>query len=257
MSSAPSACSIGKTKNFGDCMKINANKIWPLALMTILVLSACGPSTPEATPVDPSAIFTAAAETVAAQLTQTAMAFTPTSQPTATQPPVTDTPATQGTPAGIPTIGSPVAGSPTAGFPTVGIPTAGLPGITSTPGAPPPSGDVCDNSAFAGYSNFYGLTDMDPGEDFEKIWRVQNTGICTWDDGYYLAFAFGNEKLDGPGWKITKTTDFVAPGETKDIGMQMTAPLKPGEYNSCWQMVNDRGVAFGEVFCVYIRVVKP
>jgi hypothetical protein len=235
-------------------MKKIAQKIWPLALMTILVLSACGPSAPEATPVDPGAILTAAVETVAAQLTQTAMAFSPTPQPTATQAPPTETPAPQNTPAGIPTIGSPAPGI-TPGLPTAALPTVGLPGITGTAGAP--SGDVCDNSAFAGYSNFYGTTDMDPGEDFEKIWRVQNTGTCTWDDGYYLAFAFGNERLDGPGWKITRTADFVAPGETKDIGMQMTAPLKPGEYNSCWQMVNDRGVAFGEAFCVYIRVVNP
>ena len=72
-------------------MKQIVKKIWPMALVVVLLLSACGANEPEPTPVDPAAIFTAAAETVAAQMTQTAAAWTPTPQPTATQAP-TETP---------------------------------------------------------------------------------------------------------------------------------------------------------------------
>jgi len=214
-------------------------------LLFFLLLTACNkPSaeTPQETPVDPVLIFTQAAQTVAAQITQTAMAQPPTATPQPTATPIPPTPvatlavatAAQGTTPGA------------TPFPTV----------TPFNNAPPTqSGPLCDDAAFVADITIPDGTKMEPGEDFTKIWRIKNTGICTWDEGYGLVFAFG-DPLDGPGWRIEKKKDFVAPGQTIDIGIPMTAHLAPGEYVGCWIMQNDRGANFGGVVCVDIVVVE-
>ncbi len=214
-------------------------------LLLLIVLTACNKPTAEetATPVDPVAIFTQAAQTVAAQVTQTAQAIPPTStpQPTATS-----------APSATPTLAATLAIGATQNLLTP------LPTVTpfSMGAQPTQSGPLCDDAVFVADITVPDGTKMQPGEDFTKIWRIKNTGICTWDEGYRLVFAYG-DPLDGPGWTIKKKKDFVPPGGTIDIGIPMTAHLAPGEYVGCWIMQNDRGVNFGGVVCVDIVVVEP
>ncbi len=215
-------------------------------LLSLAFLTACGgQKEPEPTPIDPIAIFTQAAQTVAAQMTQTAQAAAPTPMPpTATPVPPTATLASLATvaPFNTPAL-------------TPGVFTP-LPSPTLFNNPPPTqSGPLCDDAIYVADITIPDGTKLKPGEDFQKIWRIQNTGTCTWDDGYSLVFAFG-DPLDGPPWKITKTKDFVAPGETKDIGIWMTAHLAPGEYSGCWRMKNDRDVLFGGIVCVDIVVAE-
>ena len=161
-------------------------KIVALVLLCGLLFSACAPSEATST-VDPNAIGTAIVGTTIAQLadqfTQTALAmpstdiFTPELSPTVEDintlvPLSTDTPPTL---EGITT--------PLAGF-------TQLPAI-STPVPTSSLGDDCNNNAFEGDITIPDGTIMKPGEDFQKIWKIRNTGSCTWDDGFTLVYIGG------------------------------------------------------------------
>ena len=97
---------------------------------------------------------------------------------------------------------------------------------------------------------------LKPGVDFEKVWRIQNTGTCTWDDGY--SFVYGGGSLDGYTVYFKNKSQFVAPGATTDIGVDLTASLTPNTYQECWSMMNDKHQYFphSPVACVKIVVVK-
>ena len=236
----------------------STKKIWLVAiLILILTLSACGGQTvaeaeaeANATEVDPAAIFTSAAATVGAQLTETAIAFSPTPEP------ATDIPALEAT-ATLVDLNTPlpilIEATPTL-----------VPGIaTFTPIAPTliptatQGGDICDAMIYGSPLDITipDGTIMEPGEDFHKIWRVYNAGVCTWDDGYQLVIVYGATSLDAPNpaWKLKS---LVLPGGVIDIGVHLTAPLAIGEYQNCFILENDRGVYFGGLLCVDIMVQK-
>ncbi len=235
-------------------------QIWQFALLLILLLTltACNLETvadAEATPteIDPVAIFTSAAQTVAAQLTQTAAAFSPTPAPATATPTMlpTATLVNLDSPTAVGTIPTLQPGAPTL------VPTLTPVTLLSTP-----EGPICDAMT---YGTPLDITYLDgstvpAGSDFKKIWRVYNTGVCTWDDGYVLVAAGSsstrpndNNPLDAPNpaWKL-KTN--VQPGEAVDIGVTLSAPLDNGTYSTCFILVNDRGVYFGGVICVEIVV---
>ncbi len=247
----------------------STKKTWLFIFVILaLTLTACGGKTvaeAEAdkegagteTEIDPEAIFTSAAATVAAQLTETAISFSPTPAPatatstllaTATLVNLNQTPLPS--PTGI--------GNATATLPP-GVPTL-TPSIpTLVPTATFASGEICDAMLYGSPLDMTipDGTILEPGEDFYKIWRIQNNGICTWDDGYQLVVVSGKHTLDAanPAWRLDT---LVSPGQIVDVGAHLTAPLAEGDdYETCFLMQNDRGVYFGGYLCVKIRVMKP
>jgi methionine-rich copper-binding protein CopC len=48
----------------------------------------------------------------------------------------------------------------------------------------------------------------------------------------------------------------VAPGGIVDLGIEMRAPVKPGDYVAHWTMISDQGKTFGGDLTVFIKVVK-
>ncbi len=99
-------------------------------------------------------------------------------------------------------------------------------------------------------------TVFEPGESFEKVWRLENTGDCEWNENYALAFVDGDQlDEDGLGLQLLGVT--VAPGETVDIAVKMIAPEEDGVYTSYWQMANDEDALFGDEFYVKIVVGTP
>jgi len=219
-----------------------------VAVVLPMLLSACniGINAPASAPTpDVNAVFTAAAETMIAQFsvqqTQTAQAIPPSPLPSPTAlPSFTPLPtfAGGGTPFG--------AGSTPFGAFT---PLASAPAPIGTP-----QSDPCHKSGFVTETYPDGSI-LKPGEDFKKVWAVQNTGTCTWDDGYVFTFAAG-DKLDGYDVPIEFTKDFVKPGEVHNFAVNLTAHLAPGTYQGCWKMKDDHGYFFGIYFCVIIEVVK-
>jgi len=217
------------------------------ALLAI-TLTACTMGAAVEPTQDTSAIQTQALQLVltqaAMQQTQTAMAIPPSPLPTstvATQPITTVGIQTQPTfPVITPGTGTPFAfNTPSTGFTPLASPA-------------PTSGDTCHRLDFVADITVPDGTVFKPGADFEKIWRVINSGTCTWDDGYVLVYMGG--KLDGYNVPITQTKDFVLPGQTKDFGVKLTASLTPDHYNECWRMKDDGGFFFGSFLCVVIDV---
>lgn len=220
-----------------------------MMLALSLVLSACNfGQEPEPTP-DVGAIFTAAAETVMAEfsleLTQTALAA-----PTATQAPTNTAPPTFA-------IVSPGAGSPGATpLPTFGIgtqPSASgvLPTITSAVVLNTPAAKVCMNSAFIADVTYPDGTVVQDNVNLAKIWSIQNTGTCTWDDGFSLQPITGAAKGT---WVIDEVKEFVKPDEIVEIRIDIKTPSIGGEWGGCWKMQGDNGQYFGTPLCLLVMI---
>ena len=95
---------------------------------------------------------------------------------------------------------------------------------------------------------------LNPGEAFQKGWRIKNTGTCTWDSSYFLDYVSGNTDGARMGGQPTAIQGQVAPGQTYDIYVNLVAPVKPGVYQGFWQMHDGNGEGFGERVYVGIRV---
>ena len=204
------------------------------ALFFVLLLSACTPKETPTPTADVNAIYTIAAETVIAELTATAAVVTPTLPASQTPLPAEET----ATP--VPTSTLPTA-TPT-------LTPSATPTASITPEASP-TDEFCDNAAWVADVSVQDGTEMAPGQAFEKTWRIENTGTCTWDEGYKIGFGYG-EEMNGQA----RALEFaVAPNEEIEVTVVFSAPLSAGGYQSYWRMVNPAGVNFGE--WLYVDIV--
>jgi hypothetical protein len=199
-----------------------------ITILLALVLAACAPkATPMPTP-DIGAIQTAAAQTVVAEISATAAAnaaltplASPTSEPT-----------------------QPSANAPTATV-TMTVVVLTTPGIVGTPLG------LCEDAVFLNDVTVPDGTQMTPGQEFLKTWKVRNTGDCVWGAGYTIVYGGYNDKMSGVPAAISTT---VTSGQEVEVSVQFKAPTKAGEYLSAWRMANPSGYAFGQFFFVKIVV---
>ena len=186
--------------------------------ISIFGLAGCNLPTNADTPT-PEADITQAYQTVQARLTEViALTISPTS------PDATDN--------GV------VTQTPTATPPT----TTPRPSPTSF--NPPVSTALCDQAA-AGNPIDVTIPDdtvMLPNQAFTKVWRLQNTGKCTWNRNYAIAY-FSGEKMSAPV-SVPLTGD-IAPGQSVDIQVDMIAPSTPGTFQGNWKLRNASSVLFG------------
>lgn len=89
-----------------------------------------------------------------------------------------------------------------------------------------------------------------PGQRFDKIWLVDNSGDAAWGAGYSLAYVSG-DRLDGPESVAISPT---APGETLAAQVSLTAPNQPGLYRAIWRLRDPAGNFFGAPLVVSIVV---
>lgn len=210
-----------------------------LLILGVLALNACnmpGVATPTVSGAD--AIYTAAAQTVEAQLTQV-------SRPSAT-PAFGQTPVPTGD--GLETQVAP--GEPTATTAaTTPAPAATTPVETAAAG--------CNQARFVRDVTIPDNADMSPGESFVKTWRLENTGTCTWTTDYRLVFSEG-DAMGAPA-SSPLGNEPVAPGETVDVSVQLTAPETPGTYRADFKLSTGAGEVFGlrddKTFWAQVRVV--
>jgi hypothetical protein len=97
-------------------------------------------------------------------------------------------------------------------------------------------------------------TELGPGAAFVKVWRMRNTGTCTWEAGTKLVFSSGDQ-MGGPA-DVPVTTP-VAPGSEVDISANLSAPSTPGAYQGKWQLRDQKGTFFGSAIWVKIVVPSP
>jgi len=112
----------------------------------------------------------------------------------------------------------------------------------STSGPPTGTAPVCDAAQFVSHVTVPDGTTFSPGATFRKTWRLKNIGTCTWTTSYALVFDSG-EQFGAPD-RIGFPTN-VAPGQTVDISLDMTAPDWVGNYVGYWKMQNANGEDFG------------
>ncbi|MBQ4512104.1 MAG: hypothetical protein II969_03860, partial [Anaerolineaceae bacterium] len=83
---------------------------------------------------------------------------------------------------------------------------------------------------------------FDPGESFTKVWRLKNTGTCTWNRSYRVV---SSGLFHMGGSQYAYLTGNVEPGETVDISMDLTAPVVYGDFKSEYLLVDGNGNRFG------------
>ena len=158
-----------------------------------------------------------------------------TNTPTMTSTPPTSTSTPTATQTGTPP--SPTATATGTVTPPTATNTPGTPTATNTP---PLSG--CDKAEFVTDVTVPDGTVFTAGTEFTKTWRLKNVGTCTWDTSYTLVFHTG-EQMDGPASVNFPST--VAPGQTADFSVTLTAPGTAGTYRGYWMFKNGSGNLFG------------
>ena len=126
----------------------------------------------------------------------------------------------------------------------------------ATPLYAQPVNTVCDRVRFLEDVTIPDDTQMSPGQVFRKIWRIQNAGSCTWTAGYQLVFYSGDSMGDNLAVNLPSV---VAPGETIDVGVDLTAPRAYGVFQSNWKLRSPAGTMFGtansENDAIWARIV--
>lgn len=85
-------------------------------------------------------------------------------------------------------------------------------------------------------------TEVDPGDIFQKVWELKNTGSCTWEKGTALVY------YKGVTFDANATLLFsedVEPGETYEAGIYLTAPETPGLNTGYWMLRTTDNYLFG------------
>jgi len=180
-----------------------------LAVIAILVITACSPSIQVGYDPNSFGIYTKSAMTVQAMMTQSGQTVIP-----ATQTPM---------PAGINTQ-APAASA------------------TSTLALASSQTSHCDQVAFIKDVTIPDATIWIQGSLITKTWRLKNQGTCTWTSGYSLVFSHGAQ-MGAP--TSVNLTGNVRPGETVDVSVNLTVPETPGHYVGYWMMKSTAGVLFG------------
>jgi len=108
----------------------------------------------------------------------------------------------------------------------------------------------CYNATLLSNVSIPNGTKLDAGEAFTKTWLIENSGTCDWNGDFKITFVGGNLF----GSDTTKIRKRVLSGDSAEISLDMVAPNTSGNASSSWQMANDNGSLFGQVFTFEIVV---
>jgi len=161
---------------------------------------------------------------------------TPQPSPTSSREPATPTALPTATPSVTPTATR----APTATPRPTRTPTRTATATPCLPGA----GFVSDVTVPDG-------TQLQPGAQFTKAWRMRSNGCAAWPAGSVWAFVDGDQM--GAPTSVPVSTVPIA--GTIDISVQMTAPGTPGTYMGTWQLQSPDGTRFGDQ--AYVSIVVP
>jgi len=209
-------------------MKPLPQRLFISMALTLALLSACTmPRKQTPTQSGSSLIYTVAAQTVNAQLTQV------------NRPPGTPFVGATFTPPAFLPSATPLLSTP--------VPGTRAPTASSTP---------CDRAKFVKDVSYPDDTQVKAGESFVKTWRLGNDGTCTWTTAYAMVFTNG-DSMGAP--VAVPLTGNVAPGETIDISVTLTAPEDGGIQRGEFKLRNASNVIFGvgddnKPFWVQIKV---
>ena len=128
---------------------------------------------------------------------------------------------------------------------SLSVPTAS-PIVVSTFTSVPPLSPVpqsrCDAASFVSDVTYPDGSNVPLGGRVTKIWRLKNTGTCTWTTSYALVFVSG-DRLNAPTSVALPTN--VGPGQTVDLAVNLTAPNQTDHYRGYWKLRNASNALFG------------
>ncbi|MFN2118432.1 MAG: NBR1-Ig-like domain-containing protein [Candidatus Promineifilaceae bacterium] len=124
----------------------------------------------------------------------------------------------------------------------------------STGSSMPVNSTDCENDAeFVEDISIPDYTVVERDDTFVKIWRVRNTGTCTWTPTYKSNFSQGNP-LE---WQAMAIAEIVPPGEETEVSVSVQSPDIPGIYQTWWQLSDEQGQNFGDRLGVLFEAPKP
>ncbi len=116
---------------------------------------------------------------------------------------------------------------------------------------PPPSPEACsDDTVFVSDITYPDGSAVEPGQRFDKTWRIRNSGTCAWSSGYGLVHS-GN---DGFQSDYRVDVPYTAPGDRADVTVSVVAPTSGGTQRGYWQMINADSQLFGPRFWVEVNI---
>lgn len=183
-----------------------------ILMLLAILLTSCGGAE-----VESDSIATAVAMTVVAQETERAQA---TATPRPTESDSTSMPGT------TPTVKAATTFSP---------PTAPV-------GAGTGSANQCQVVANLVGETIPDGTIMQPGETFQKTWRLKNNGTCTWNTSYKIVYWSGDLMGGALEYPLPAV---VAPGEEVQIALSLVAPASNGNVSGYWKLQSEWGTPFG------------
>jgi hypothetical protein len=224
-------------------MTISRKTIPGILALFVILLAACGGSDEETPIVSDADLVKTEAAALADQAiaqTATAAALLPTAvsdEPTATVTLIVPT-SENGDDAGDDGGES---GTLTP-LPTIETGATLIPTPFSTPTAGPVGSTPCYRASFE-YETIPDGTLIPKGKDFIKLWRLKNTGTCTWTGSFSVKFVEG--ALMGADGSNRFTDVDIPPGGYVEIEIAMTAPSKAGPYRGYWMLLSPDGTIFG------------
>lgn len=129
---------------------------------------------------------------------------------------------------------------------------------TNTPLPTATAVSYCDWVSFIKDVTIPDGTRLSQGEVFTKTWRLKNRGTCTWTPDYMLVFTSGDSMGNTTAMRLP---GYVAPGQSVDVSITLSAPNKRGHYVGYWMLRSPSGVLFGygdhanQAFYVDVTVV--
>jgi hypothetical protein len=88
-------------------------------------------------------------------------------------------------------------------------------------------------------------TIIPPGTNFVKTWKLRNDGNCAWGPGTTVdsMIFVGGTPMGNVG--PVPLTMQVAPGQSANLSVTLTAPTATGTYRSDWKLHRTNGAVFG------------
>jgi len=126
------------------------------------------------------------------------------------------------------------------------------PSTTLTPGSSTSTTSCRDSAILVEDVTYPDNTQVDPGETFNKTWKLQNVGTCTWT-GYTVAFVNG-DRMSSPDSVLVPETERSKP---VDVSVDLIAPLTDGTYRGNFELHNAAGelVLIGTESIFWVQII--
>eukprot|EP01119_Soliformovum_irregulare_P010559 TRINITY_DN2607_c0_g1_i1.p1 TRINITY_DN2607_c0_g1~~TRINITY_DN2607_c0_g1_i1.p1 ORF type:complete len:328 (-),score=102.78 TRINITY_DN2607_c0_g1_i1:67-1050(-) len=91
------------------------------------------------------------------------------------------------------------------------------------------------------------------GQNFTKIWRLQNSGENSWPEDTHLV-CVGGKNMSAYGESARLRVGSIERGVNHDVILDLIAPAVPGKYFSTWRLSSQDGLRFGPKLAVDVIV---